>query len=546
MSAWEEGSDKAEICYVAEAPGRVEMARGRPLVGPAGSIAEECSHHAGIARAEVRIINAFPYQVRKTNAGSIVHPHDGEVLWTTKGFTKRGLSEVQGSMDLIARSQANCFVAMGAPALSLLTEKSGITKWRGSVLMGLNDRKVVPTIHPAACMYSGDKVALKGYTSSYCLRYSIIEDLIKAKTESKFRDLRRMSRDLICSPTYKQTLEFLAELHKAKKPVNFDIECPGGALTCISFANVINQAMSIPFVSEHGESYWPEDQEVKIWNAIAGILGDESIVKVNQNILFDIDFLSRFHGIRTRGVLLDPMVAHKIIYPDLPAGLDYLCSIYTDQPYYKDQGRMWGSGTATFSDHYEYNARDSVIALECWEKIEPELTEGYRQPFELTMRMLPALSFMMSRGIRVNKLGLADVKMQIATEMVELQEKFEETADYVFNWRSSKQCQEYFYGTKKIKPYINQGRPTCDDIALSRLFRTHHLYEANLIQQMRRLTKLTNNYLEVSLDWDGRLRCSYNPAGTNSGRLSSSTTVFGTGTNMQNLHPAFLPLLCAD
>ena len=544
MSAWEEGPQDAKICIVPEAPGRVEVAKERPLVGPAGSIAEECMHRAGIARAEVRIINTFPYQVRKTAAGSIVHPHDGEVLWTTRGFTDRGLSEVEGSLRALAGTGANCFVPMGAPALSLLTDKVGITKWRGSVIHGHEGRKVIPTIHPAACMYGGEKVALKGYASSYCLRYTIIEDLKRAKAQSEFPDVRLRRRDLICAPTRIQALDKISEYGAHGGPLNFDIECPGGTLTCISLAVDPGEAICVPFMKEEGESYWTPDEELEIWTALAEVLGDETIAKVNQNILFDTDFLSRFHGIRTRGTLLDPMVAHKIVYPDLPAGLDYLCSIYTDQPYYKDQGSFRDG--ATFSQHWDYNANDSSVSLECWLAIEQELDEGYREPFDLTMQMLPSLSYMMSRGIRVEKSRLEEVKKGIEQELANLQTDFEARVDEPFNWRSSKQCQEYFYGTKGVKPYINQGKPTCDDIALSRLHRTHGLYEAHIIQQMRRLSKLKKNYLEVSLDWDGRLRCSYNPAGTNSGRLSSSTTVFGTGTNMQNLHPAFLPLLSAD
>lgn len=43
-----------------------------------------------------------------------------------------------------------------------------------------------------------------------------------------------------------------------------------------------------------------------------------------------------------------------------------------------------------------------------------------------------------------------------------------------------------------------------------------------------------------------RLRCSWNPRGTWTGRLSSSANVFGTGGNMQNLHPEFMEFLVAD
>src|SRR5690606_11604294 len=44
----------------------------------------------------------------------------------------------------------------------------------------------------------------------------------------------------------------------------------------------------------------------------------------------------------------------------------------------------------------------------------------------------------------------------------------------------------------------------------------------------------------------GRMRCSYNPRGTKFGRLSSSKTIFGTGTNFQNLPQEFKKFLVAD
>src|SRR5258708_11281184 len=42
------------------------------------------------------------------------------------------------------------------------------------------------------------------------------------------------------------------------------------------------------------------------------------------------------------------------------------------------------------------------------------------------------------------------------------------------------------------------------------------------------------------------MRCAYNPRGTKFGRLSSSTTIFGTGTNLQNLPQEFKKFLVAD
>jgi hypothetical protein len=45
----------------------------------------------------------------------------------------------------------------------------------------------------------------------------------------------------------------------------------------------------------------------------------------------------------------------------------------------------------------------------------------------------------------------------------------------------------------------------------------------------------TLNVINSPLDPDGRMRCAYGPAGTETHRVNSSKNVFGRGTNFQNL-----------
>jgi len=108
----------------------------------------------------------------------------------------------------------------------------------------------------------------------------------------------------------------------------------------------------------------------------------------------------------------------------------------------------------------------------------------------------------------------------------------------------------YFYGELQIKPYINRssGRPTTDAVALSRIAkkRTKGSREAKIILKMRKLSKLSGTYFNVPIDSDDVLRCSYKIAGTDSGRLSSASTFFGTGTNLQNQPPVFKHFLHAQ
>lgn len=52
--------------------------------------------------------------------------------------------------------------------------------------------------------------------------------------------------------------------------------------------------------------------------------------------------------------------------------------------------------------------------------------------------------------------------------------------------------------------------------------------------------------LRTRLDADGRMRCSYNVVGTESGRWSSSKNAFGSGSNLQNISPTMRRMFCAD
>jgi DNA polymerase I-like protein with 3'-5' exonuclease and polymerase domains len=52
--------------------------------------------------------------------------------------------------------------------------------------------------------------------------------------------------------------------------------------------------------------------------------------------------------------------------------------------------------------------------------------------------------------------------------------------------------------------------------------------------------------LRTDIDPDGRMRTSFNIAGTNTGRFSSSLSDFGTGTNLQNIEDSLRSVFVAD
>ena len=198
-----------------------------------------------------------------------------------------------------------------------------------------------------------------------------------------------------------------------------------------------------------------------------------------------------------------------------------------------------------------YNALDCACTYECRNGFWQEVRDGYSASYDLTVRLFDPLMFMQTRGLRVNQEALKHTRDDIAQAQKNLTEELHALVGRSINPLSPKEVAAYFYVEKGCQPYTNkEGQVTTDDGALQRLARPTArragFREAKLIQDIRGLNKLKSSYLDVNTDADGRLRCSWNPRGTKFGRLSSSETVFGTGLNLQNLHPQFKKFIWAD
>lgn len=198
----------------------------------------------------------------------------------------------------------------------------------------------------------------------------------------------------------------------------------------------------------------------------------------------------------------------------------------------------------------EYAALDAACTLEVHNGFWQDLGK-FKTAVDLTMRLFPVLMFMQTRGIKINKTALHSTRKDVAEDVAKKQEELNLLCGRSLNVNSSKDCQNYFYNELGIKPYSNkEGNPTVDDKALQRLVRgtaaRPGLRQAKLVQEIRGLQKLSGTYLNLEFDADDRIRCSFNPRGTKFGRLSSSKTIFGTGTNFQNLPQDFKKFLVAD
>jgi uracil-DNA glycosylase family 4 len=520
------GDLRARIVIVGEAPGEDEVKYGRPFVGLSGQLLTQCCHAAGVISSDLYLTNV----VKEHPAGNNI-----ESFYNTKkhSFTKTGQAYVDMLKLELERTSANVIVAVGNTALTALTGKGSIMKWRGSILEStlLPGRKVIPIIHPAA--------ALREYT----LRWIIISDLKRIDKQSKFPGIIRPIRELKIFPSFIEAMAYL-DIILEQKEVSFDIEVVNQETSHISFSHTPSYAMSIDFTGGR----YSEVEEMQLWLKIAKVLENPAIDKIGQNLMFDMWFLARNNGIITKGRIKDTMIAQKWSYPDFAKGLDFICSLYTEEPYYKDDGKQWKTGIFDPTSFSLYSAKDAAVTLECWYALEKEMEQmGTRVTHDFTTSLYPAFIYMQLRGIKADQVLLKEIKKGIEERMQTCLSKLYEVVGYELNPNSPKQCCKHFYVIKGLKPYIDRKthNPTTNDMAMTRIARKG-FKEAELIQEFRGLNKLKGTYLDIAFDPDSRIRCSINPAGTVEGRISTSQTIFGTGTNLQNLPKEFKQFLIAD
>lgn len=518
----------AKIAIVGEAPGKWEVIEGAPFVGKAGEVLEACLHGAGLLRAEVYITNVV--KVRPGQDDNDISPY-----FTGKGFTDLGKTWVERLREELAALPANVFVPMGNTALFALTGQLGITKRRGSVYPCtiIPGRKVIPTIHPAATLYA---------ERNFFDRYLITEDFKKVAQHQNTRELKLRQRNLIIRPSIEQALFFLHDARQ-KKYVAFDIETVSDQVSCIAFATSPSEAMSIT------PGDYTVERAATLWRAVEDILSDETVTKGGQNLIFDIQFLFESLGILTHGPLQDTMIAHHVLYPDLRKGLDVLTSIYTNEPYYKDEGKIWSPkfvGHAGADSFRLYNAKDAVVIPEIWPQLEADMRgDGHLATYQHFIELFPSLIYMSTRGVRTDEEVRLSIKSQLEEELKKLQAELNTLAGRELNANSPKQLMLYFYIERGIDPFLSRttGKPTTDDKAMVRLARgtksRKPIPEASLVQRIRHAQKLLGTYVDIKLDADRRLRGAMNPVGTVNTRISSSKTIRDTGLNMQNV-PRFI------
>lgn len=517
-----EGPQTASILLCGEAPGATEEREGRPFVGGAGKVLDALLAEAGIERKDCYITNVMQTRPPGNNFGVFYEKHkvEGKVRMVPTIELERGIERLHEEIRMV---QPRVIVPLGGEALKAITGRSGIVNWRGSILetpLG----KAVPTYHPAAIM------------RQWNWRPVALLDLKRAAQEAKFPDMRRRRRELKVMRSFGEVIAELDRLAAAKR-VSFDIETETEQVSAIAFSDEAESAISIAFWHEDSGSLWSEEEELEIWARVRRILEDPTIEKIAQNAQFDMTFLADSLGIETRGLWMDTLVAQHTCYPELPVGLDFLCSIYTDQPYYKDQ-----IDAPTLEGFCRYNALDACITFEVAEALEKELEElGLLEFYHShAHQLIDPLMEMARKGVKIDEEMRRDEAARLRSSISELEKQLRDLVGHDLNPGSNKQMCDWLYAELRLAPILRRrpdgtSSPSADDEALAELAVKRDLPALKTVLEIREKQKILSTYMTPPLGADGRFHASYKIHGTETGRLSSGKYIDGTGGNIQNV-----------
>lgn len=433
----------------------------------------------------------------------------------------------------------NCILAIGPVAFECVSGLSKILLYRGSILPSqVGDSKVVGTIHPGHLVRASDESEdhdeNKGMFS-YVWKWVVQNDIKRAITESKTVGCDLPQRSLLIARNSVDVSRFIDRNIKSGDRVFADIETIKSTVAgCVSLAWNRYEAISIPLFPKVGNYELctiPTTDLVYIWQKLDWLF--RNVLVAGQNFKFDQAKLEML-GFRFKGLKSDTSLKAHTINPEIPyVGLAFISSIWTREPYYKDEGKEFIFGKHDIDRWFLYNAKDSAVDCEVDEVQEKELeilSDIYKTDlkgfyYKYITKLHQLYYEMEYNGFRVDD-GLRDYLIcKYKTWAEHIKVKLDVAVGRNINYNSPKQVKELLYEQMAIKP-IDRDHGTNEDV-ISRLLKdkvkddTYRTILSDILE-IRRVNKTLSTYLYAMPDFDGRMRTQVRIAGTETGRSSDS------------------------
>jgi len=513
-------STSAKLAFIGIFPDKVDCLRRQPFTGPTGHYFSRLIKTAGIDKSQVYLTNIVHQQA----------PNNIYNLLPTS-IREEGKKQLKEDLEKWKLSGLTTIVAMGNEVLELLTGKSNIHRYRGSVMpcTFVDGLKVYPVINPGNIIRGEGK-----YEPIF------IMDCKKALEDCETSEIIYPHHDIQIIRHKIDAIALLQTYSNVETPIVIDIETAGPKMTAYGWA--INPQKAFVITSELLE-------DPTVLKSI-GHFTKSSTPKIFHNCLYDVFHNAYYYKILNNNIFFDTMVAQHSVYPTLPKSLAFCASIYTKEPYWKDEGKEamdeLKRGKLSWENLYIYNGKDCCLTYEIYLALKQEIKDwGVEKVFQDTMQLIGPALYAQMRGLLVDNKDnwaytCASTRLTHRnTKIIEKLEKIKEEIVGNVNVNSPKQMAELIYGTWDFpkpkgriiaEPQEEESGGTTGEKQLRLLARYPTPYQAaiGLLIALKKQKKMST-FFNPNVDSDNHVRCSVKVTGTYTGRLSTSKSITGSG-----------------
>lgn len=397
----------AEVVVIGEAPGESEEKQLRPFVGPSGSEVDRALRAGGLHRGRAHFTTAL-----------LCRPPENDL----KGFLaveKKKHKQLGTSMKTpmeccaprLGQEIANHkhFIALGKTAANaLMGGNQSVMGIRGAVIdleatLRTPERRVMVTLSPG--------LVLKQQRWAHVFRNDV------AKAIRWFRgEVGWIEPDVTYNPPPAVLKAFLSD---PSRIYTYDIEtdgieCLDANIRCLAIGSP-DRVMVVGFRSnarpkeQKGlflDYYTSPAEEMAVTAVLTEFFEREDIVKAGHNSgYYDRIVLQERMGINVKPNI-DTMILHRNVESELPHGLGYVASLYTEAPAWKSdrEGNKLALGGESDRDLAQYCARDVAITARVLEPLVAQVAMRQQESvYRMDIKIQEICAVMHTTGMYVDQ-----------------------------------------------------------------------------------------------------------------------------------------------
>lgn len=510
-------SGAGRLAIITECPSKDDLLKCEPFSSSSGGLLKSLLSAVGVVPQECFF--GYIYN-RPAPYGTIVKRKGREqVLSVPKTTFNESMQQLVSDLD---EFNPNCILLLGTGSLKIFGGTYNLDNFRGSLFVSPFLNRGWKCVASYTALHCFQK-----YIDSHLLKF----DMYRAAEESYTKSLELPKRDLTIATDLATAFNYLNKVTVEGTLVGYDVEGYPDAkgITCFSFALSGEESCVIPLRKMNGQSVFTPSDEVLIWEKHCEILSNPNVAKICQNAMYELFIMAWRHGIVIANIADDTMLKHWELYQEFSKNLGLQTSLYTREPYFK-----FGRKANSDEGHWEYNAKDSAILLDINETQDMLLDRhgNAKESYQFRLELLKPYTYMSLKGCLIDRKQLERHRIKLEQTIVETQAKIETAVGRPINAKSHVDKKWLLYDYMKFdKVYKGRGaekKLSADEETILKCKQRcinpiHEEILGDLLTLIKARTDFSDSY-KLEPFRDGRIRCSYNPVGTETGRISSSST----------------------